>query len=902
MPIPFSNLSSNTDSAGRKNLIHSKILGISEEMPLNELPEGCIANALSFTTPQDVGRLSAVSPIFMSAAVSDVVWERDLESILSTSPDGSRLLASAASKKELYFSLCENPVLVDNGRKSFSLEKKSGKKCCRLSARDLLITWGDTPEYWTWNSDPASRFPEVAELISVCWLEIRAKINTSMLSPTTLHTAYLVLKFSRDTYCYGLDDQPVEVAMKLDGEESCTRTVSWNAERRRGQERGDGWLEIELGEFFTKEGKDEELEIRVFDGSSHWKRGLIVEGIEIRPKQEELVGAGCTGWTSSSEVACRSRQASNHTMGKKGGERRDSSFHMMLPEGCLAKVLSFTCPRDACRLSVVSSLFKSAADSDIVWKSFFPHDYRSIISQSNSSLQLASVTSSMKELYLKLCDKPTLIENGRKSFSLNKPSGEKCFMLSAKSLEIAWKDFRICWRWDSDPESRFDQVAHLLRVPTLTIIGKISARMLSPATWYTAYLVFKFFTVHFGSKQKNGFSLASGFDGLSAKVSVGLVGGKTSSRTVFWDVEGWRRLQNRSNKRRCSVSSAATSNIYYPKDRGDGWLEIRLGDFFNKEGEDGDLEMIVDDNIYHVKKVKSVGEEGMSISVLPEGCIAKVLSFTGPTDACRLSIVSSLFKSAEESDAVWERFLPRDYQSIIFTSDSSVLLASLSSKKELYLRLCEKPIIIDDGKKSFSLVKKSGKKCYMLSARDLMIVWGDTPSYWRWNSDSSSRFGEVAELISVCWLEIRGRIYATMLSPETLYAAYLVFKPTEGAHGLDYQPVEVGVGVVGSENGKRNVYLASQRGQSQRHHLVRRRIGLYNRSRLVGMQEPVAARENNAQNPRERGDGWLEIELGEFFCEEGEDRELEMSVQEVKGGDWKGGMIVEGIELRPKEG
>ncbi|KAG5244480.1 F-box protein [Salix suchowensis] len=289
-------------------------------MPLNDLPEGCIANALSFTTPQDVGRLSAVSPIFMSAAVSDVVWERflprDLESILSTSPDGSRLLASAASKKELYFSLCENPVLVDNGRKSFSLEKKSGKKCCRLSARDLLITWGDAPRYWTWYSDPASRFPEVAELISVCWLEIRAKINTGMLSPTTLHTAYLVLKFSRDTYCDGLDDQPVEVAMKLDGEESCTRTVSWNAERRWGQvfrnarwsfaffssssrrsvltresdghypqERGDGWLEIELGEFFTKEGKDEELEIRVFDGSSHWKRGLIVEGIEIRPKQ-----------------------------------------------------------------------------------------------------------------------------------------------------------------------------------------------------------------------------------------------------------------------------------------------------------------------------------------------------------------------------------------------------------------------------------------------------------------------------------------------------------------------------------------------------------------------------------------------------------------------------------------
>lgn len=96
---------------------------------------------------------------------------------------------------------------------------------------------------------------------------------------------------------------------------------------------------------------------------------------------------------------------------------------------------------------------------------------------------------------------------------------------------------------------------------------------------------------------------------------------------------------------------------------------------------------------------KNLGEEGMSLNVLPEGCIANVLAFTGPRDACRLSIVSSLFKSAGESDAVWERFLPRDYQSIIFTSDSYVLLSSLSSKKELYLRLCEKPIIIDDGKK-----------------------------------------------------------------------------------------------------------------------------------------------------------------------------------------------------------
>ncbi|KAI9377972.1 hypothetical protein POPTR_018G016000v4 [Populus trichocarpa] len=289
----------------------------SGELHLNELPEGCIANALSFTAPLDVARLSAVSPMFKSAAISDVVWERflpsDLESVLSTSPDGSLLLASVSSKRELYFSLCDNPILVENGRKSFSLEKKSGKKCYMLSAMDLVITWSDTPRYWKWNSNPASRFPEVAELIKVCWLEIRGKINTCMLSPSILYTANLVFKFSIEAY--GLDDQPVEVAMKLDGDKICAHSVCWNAERRGQQfrtarrpvdffnfscrrsiparesdghypkKRGDGWLEIELGDFFCTEGEDGELEMRVFDGTNYWKHGLIVEGIEIRPKE-----------------------------------------------------------------------------------------------------------------------------------------------------------------------------------------------------------------------------------------------------------------------------------------------------------------------------------------------------------------------------------------------------------------------------------------------------------------------------------------------------------------------------------------------------------------------------------------------------------------------------------------
>ncbi|KAJ6856300.1 hypothetical protein NC651_038027 [Populus alba x Populus x berolinensis] len=63
---------------------------------------------------------------------------------------------------------------------------------------------------------------------------------------------------------------------------------------------------------------------------------------------------------------------------------------------------------------------------------------------------------------------------------------------------------------------------------------------------------------------------------------------------------------------------------------------------------------------------------------------------------CRLSIVSPLFRSAAETDVLWERLLPRDHQSILSVSDSPLLI---SSKKQLNLSLCGNPILIEDGKK-----------------------------------------------------------------------------------------------------------------------------------------------------------------------------------------------------------
>lgn len=80
------------------------------------MPEGCISAIISLTSPKDAAQSSAVSQTFMSAAESDVVWESflpsDYEDIVSTSDSPMDF----PSKKQLYFSLCNSPILLDGGK------------------------------------------------------------------------------------------------------------------------------------------------------------------------------------------------------------------------------------------------------------------------------------------------------------------------------------------------------------------------------------------------------------------------------------------------------------------------------------------------------------------------------------------------------------------------------------------------------------------------------------------------------------------------------------------------------------------------------------------------------------------------------------------------------------------
>ncbi|CAN1784220.1 F-box protein PP2-B15 [Linum perenne] len=279
----------------------------------------------------------------------------------------------------------------------------------------------------------------------------------------------------------------------------------------------------------------------------------------------------------------------------------------------------------------------------------------------------------------------------------------------------------------------------------------------------------------------------------------------------------------------------------------------------------------------------------VNVNSLPEDCLSAILCFTSPLDASVSSAVSSFFHSAANSDSVWETFLPSDYPLIV--SDSIPPL-KFTSKKELFHRLCDS-VLIDNGLKQLKLQKSTGHKSYILSARDLSITWSSESMYWAWTSVPESRFSEVAMLRTMSWLEIEGKIRTKMLTPNTKYGAYLLIQITDRSYGLDSMPSVVSVSVNGVCSGSSTAYLRRKK-NSQVEMMERLMYG-----HRTEVSKSRVAVEGEGRLPAEREDGWLEVEIGEFFSGESDD-EVRMCLKEVKGYHLKGGLVVEGIEVRPK--
>jgi len=145
------------------------------------------------------------------------------------------------------------------------------------------------------------------------------------------------------------------------------------------------------------------------------------------------------------------------------------------------------------------------------------------------------------------------------------------------------------------------------------------------------------------------------------------------------------------------------------------------------------------------------------------------------------------------------------------------------------------------------------------------------------------RFSEVAELLDVDWIDneinICGRINTIDLSPNTQYAAYLVFKVIDTRRHVQFS---VGVG-----SGHCNITNPC-----------------YHTAKCFCLYRNVEGGANNTvvglQSSSVRSNGWFVIEMGDFF-NSGLENEVKKNVfMEMKDGNLDARLLLEGIEVRPK--
>ncbi|XP_050232363.1 lectin-like [Mercurialis annua] len=186
--------------------------------------------------------------------------------------------SSPADLQQLYHQLCDG-VYLNHKKKKYWVEKKSNTNCFLLFARDLLITWDDDDRFWHWYC-PSNEMIEVSELLNICWLEIHGNFDTRNLSPNILYEAAFMVMLKDPAYGW---EVPVNLRLTLPNGTKQQHKQNL-AEKPRGQ-----WIEIPAGEFFTSPENVGPMEISLYEyEGGKWKRGLVIKGIIIRPKNYAL--------------------------------------------------------------------------------------------------------------------------------------------------------------------------------------------------------------------------------------------------------------------------------------------------------------------------------------------------------------------------------------------------------------------------------------------------------------------------------------------------------------------------------------------------------------------------------------------------------------------------------------
>lgn len=197
--------------------------------------------------------------------------------------------------------------------------------------------------------------------------------------------------------------------------------------------------------------------------------------------------------------------------------------------------------------------------------------------------------------------------------------------------------------------------------------------------------------------------------------------------------------------------------------------------------------------------------------------------------------------------------VPHMYQAIIKQADEP-------GDGSLLEKIQSPGIFLNNKKQKYWVDEKNGYNCFMLLARCLSITWSENQQYWKWVSmkESSDVEIEIASLLNVCWLEVHGRFETSYLTPEVIYEVVFVVMMEPG-YGWD-KPVKIG--------------LKLPNGDAKLHE------------------------ECLLELPKGK---WIQLKAGEFMAASSLTGEMEFSLYEYEGGEWKRGLAIKGAIIRPKK-
>ncbi|KAL4592991.1 hypothetical protein LXL04_006002 [Taraxacum kok-saghyz] len=372
-------------------------------------------------------------------------------------------------------------------------------------------------------------------------------------------------------------------------------------------------------------------------------------------------------------------------------------------------------------------------------------------------------------------------------------------------------------KWRSIRTSRFAKVAKISDISNLNIQINIKTQYLTPEIMYGAYLVFKFCDRR-----------------------------KVSNRPLYVNLK--------------YKKSGETLNAYFATWKtGSNRLTIELFRFWNNK-ENIEFDVLLESFSRYYCGILGIFIEGIEFQAINNvNCKDNEVS-NDERNRGTLKPYSDI-NSVEK--------IAFDCQEIINRSENNV---RNTSKVELYFLLF-KGILIDKGEKIFSLSKGSMKKCHMLPAKAVIYDHSDAKSYKRKPQfQSRTRFGEIVEILSRHELRIKCDIERQMLSPDAVYACFLVFMLSENCSGLKC-PVKA-----------RDLLP---------HKKERTKIICFTSPSIVNLDKIKWI-------PKQREDGWMEVIVWETISDmHNNDVHIPMDLKLISFEGTMSGLMICGIEFRP---